>query len=192
MQLREAMQLRWAIASLAIACTSRDAQTEATSSETTSSETTTGTPGLPDGCSADQSPFLQPECLASLRAACNSAASADACADAFEFDGYGVQCAWAKVVTFSDASSCAIASVSGRCEATIVQEGCGDFCADATSFGNVKAIPSALEIIELCGGPLGPWSALDSESDHLSTCGENLSPPQHAFCECATAACAAD
>jgi hypothetical protein len=181
---------RWALALLAIACTSRDMGMR---SDATSSESTTDEPGLPDGCSADQSPFLQEECLANMRASCNAHADADECATAaFELDQYGVQCAWAKVVTFSDAESCTVASVGGRCEATIVQESCGDYCAGEDSFSNVTAIPSELEIIELCNGPLGPWSAVGSDSDYTSTCGENLSPPQHAFCGCAMAACAAD
>lgn len=180
------MQLHWAIALLVIACTSSTTQDE-------SGASTTSEPGLPDGCAADQSPFLQEQCLASLRAACNAEATAEECAATFAFDGYEVQCAWAKVVTFSDATSCTVASVGGRCEATIVQEeSCGDFCGGEALLSNVTAIPSALEIIELCNGPLGPWSAVGSENDYTSTCGENLSPPPHAFCDCATAACAAD
>lgn len=175
---------RWALALLAIACTSSTTEGDTGSSTTA----TTGEPGLPDGCAADQSPFLQEQCLASLRAACNAEASADECAATFAFDGYQVQCAWAKVVTFSDATSCTVASVGGRCEATIVNEGCADVCAGEDGFSNVTAIPSALEIIELCNGPLGPWSAVGSESDHLSTCHPTTSD---GLCACTMAACGA-
>lgn len=55
---------------------------------------------------------------------------------------------------------------------------------------DVAAIPSQLEIVQMCGGPLGSWSAVGAEpGGFVSTCAPNLEPPSHPLCDCATAAC---
>lgn len=158
----------------------------------TGSATTSGA-ALPDACSIDASPFLQPECLDALRLACNAHAAENDCAAAapFAFDdgGFVIGCAWAKVVTFSDATQCTVESVAGRCEARIDSE-CGDYCAGDFMLSDVAAIPAQLEIVQLCGGPLGAWSATDAEPGTVvSTCAPNVEPPSDPLCDCATTAC---
>jgi hypothetical protein len=143
----------------------------------------TGT-DFPAACNPDESPFLSADCLAALRSACRTHEDETACTTqpSFEFDGYGVVCGWANVLTFADATSCIVISEVGRCEAGLVQlGGLGAPC---------TAIPSELEIVELQGGPLGPWAAVDSEpGDYASTCAPNTSPPAAALCDCAPASC---
>lgn len=140
--------------------------------------------GFPTACSPAESPFLSADCLAALRDACNAHIDQSACAGqaAFEFDGYSVSCGWANVTTFVDATSCTIASETGRCEAVIAQE-CLHPC---------TAITSELEILELCDGPLGPWSAVDDDTDDVGACAPNTSPPAPALCDCAPPSCAVD
>lgn len=158
--------------------------------------TSSGVSWPPDECPIDASPFLSPECLAALRSACNEHTGEDACAAeprlAFADDMYIVRCAWAKVVTFSDAAACAVASVAGRCEAS-VDTACRDACAGEPLISNLSAIPSELEIIELCGGPLGPWSAVGSEPGaHVGACAKSVQPPAPPLCDCAAVACSAE
>jgi hypothetical protein len=140
--------------------------------------------GLPAPCSFDESLFEDAACLEALRLECNERATAQDCAAAppFDFEGYGAVCTWANVVTYVDATSCAVQSESARCEAGVVPgDGLVAVC---------HAIPSQLEIIEIWGGPLGAWSAVGSDSDFVSSCGENLSPPEPPLCACAPASCA--
>jgi hypothetical protein len=135
---------------------------------------------FPAACNADESPFVSADCLAALRDVCRAHSDETACTSqaTFEFDGYAVRCGWANVLTFADATSCTIASEAGRCEAMHVAE-CLWPC---------TAIPSELEIVELCDGPLGPWSAVDSEDD-VSSCAPNTTPPAPALCDCAPSSC---
>lgn len=148
-----------------------------------SSDADTGVGGFPSACDPTMSPFLSADCLSALRDACRAHADESGCAGqaTFQFDGYGVRCAWANVLTFADATSCTIASEASRCEATLV------------SLGSVgipcTAFPSELEIVELVDGPLGPWSAVDSEPDDVGGCAPNTSPPAPALCDCAPASC---
>ena len=74
--------------------------------------------GLPDPCDMDESPFLQPDCLAALRLACNQHLSEGPCfaAESSTFDGYSISCAWVDVATFSDATTCELESTVGRCD----------------------------------------------------------------------------
>jgi hypothetical protein len=139
---------------------------------------------LPAGCSFAESPFLSADCLTGLRDTCRAHVDQSACAaqPTFAFDGYDVGCGWANVLTFVDATSCAVASEVGRCEATLaLSDGLEPPC---------KAIPSALEILELVGGPLGPWSAVGAEGQSIGACAPNVDPPAPALCECAPATCA--
>jgi hypothetical protein len=107
----------------------------------------------------------------------------------FDNEGYQIRCLWAKVVKFTDATSCSVESVTGRCEAS-VRTFCGDFCGGNSLVGDIHAIPSQLEIIHLCGGPLGPWSAVGNDnSSYSSPCGTGQAAP--ALCDCATVACEA-
>jgi hypothetical protein len=140
--------------------------------------------GFPAACSPAESPFLSADCLASLREACNAHVDEAACVaqPSFEFDGYSVRCGWANVLTIADATSCTLVSEVGRCEATLVSE-CLSPC---------TAITSALEIVELCDGPLGPWSAVDDDTDDVGGCAPNTQPPAPALCDCAPPTCAVD
>jgi hypothetical protein len=147
---------------------------------------------LPDACSPDESPFLQPDCLDALRQACNEQDEENVCVatEPFDVSGYRIRCAWAKVVAFSDTSACTVDAVVGRCEASI-ETPCGDYCTENELLSNVSAIPSRQEIIRLCGGPIGPWSAVGADSDHTSMCADNVVPPADPLCQCAEVACAA-
>ncbi len=148
-----------------------------------SSDADTGVGGFPSACDPTMSPFLSADCLTDLRSACNAHVDESACAGqaAFEFDGYTVRCGWANVLTFADATSCTIASEVGRCEAVL--DSLDGLDAPCTAF------PSELEIVVLGDGPLGPWSAVDSEADDVGTCAPNISPPAPALCDCAPASC---
>jgi hypothetical protein len=141
-------------------------------------------PGDANGaCAHDESPFLQTDCLAELRLACNEHDAEESClgADSRSFEsGHDISCAWVEVATFSDETTCALDSTVGRCEAVVGLLGCLDTC---------NAIPSEGEIFDLCGGPIGPWSAIDSEDDHVATCSSNVQLPAPALCECAPMVC---
>jgi hypothetical protein len=166
----------------ALACTTEpDPATDDTAGSSGAADTGTD---FPAGCTPDESPFLSADCLAALRSACLAHPDEDACTaqPSFEFDGYSVRCGWANVLTFADATACTVASEAGRCEATM--ENLGGLDAPCT------AIPSELEIIELEGGPLGPWSAVDAEpGEYAGTCAPNTTPPAPALCDCAPATC---
>lgn len=166
--------------------------------EATGSTATSGASGgntwLPDTCSADQSPFLQESCLDSLRMSCNTHAEENECMATpvlfFDEGGYGIRCLWARVVKFSDASSCTVESVTGRCEASVNGE-CEDFCSGDFLLSDMSAISSQSELIQVCGGPLGTWSAVGAEQGYISTCGPNIQPPPPPLCDCGDAACGA-
>jgi hypothetical protein len=178
--------LRWAVCLVLVACTSDDGET--------GGDTGAEVSWPPGACALDESPFVQSECLDALRLACNAHAEESACAGAqplsFDTGGYSIECGWAKVVAFVDEAACTVETVSGRCEARIDTE-CGDFCGGDDMLSDVAAIPSQGEIVQLCGGPLGPWSAVGAANDDLSTCADNVTPPSDALCECAEAACTA-
>ena len=152
---------------------------------------------LPEACSLDRSPFLQPQCLDALRLACNEHSAENVCTASpvlpFASGGYEIRCAWAKVVTFSDADSCTVESVDGRCEASI--EGLlpcgGDPCTEDSLMSSVSAVPSESEIIQLCGGPLGSWNAVGSTESYASVCEDGIEPPPPSLCDCTEAACQA-
>jgi len=158
--------------------------------------TSGGTSWFPGECPVDESPFLSADCLEALRSACGEHDVEGACAGeqplSFLDDQYIVRCSWAKVVKFSDAAACTVASVTGRCEAS-VDTACSDACAGDFLNSSLTAIPSELEIIEMCGGPLGPWSAVGSEPGaYLGTCAPTVKPPAPPLCDCASVACAAE
>jgi hypothetical protein len=138
---------------------------------------------FPASCSADASPFLQPECLGALREACLGIASESACAGApqFQFDGYAIECRWVGVTSFVDVATCTVESESFRCEAGLPPgDGPQILC---------HAIQSELEIVEMLDGPIGPWSAVGSDDDDVRSCGEGLVPPEPPLCACAPAEC---
>lgn len=149
----------------------------------------------PDACSLIRSPFLQPECLGAMRLACDLHGEENVCTavPGLSFDGgaYEVRCLWAKVVSFSDVDTCAVEAVVGRCEASLDGLPCGDLCAGESQVSNVSAIPSESEIVQLCGGPLGSWTAVGSTEMYGFTCGDNLDPPPPPLCDCVEAACEA-
>jgi hypothetical protein len=152
----------------------------------TGSDSTGGTDVWPpETCALAASPFLDADCLDALRVACNAHAAETQCTAAeplsFDSGGYSIRCAWAEVITFTDAASCAGATISERCEAILEQF-------DGVSF-ECTAIPSALEIVVLSGGPLGPWSAVESDDDDVGPCAPNVQPPAPALCDCAPASC---
>jgi hypothetical protein len=152
-----------------------------------------GAGGLPPACSADESPFLQEECLGQMREACNAQLDEHGCwaSAPFAFYGYTVRCAWAKVVSF-DGEQCSSPIVSGRCEAAL-DSNCGSYCAGSTMFSDMAAIPATGELIQMCGGPLGTWTALDNSEQHSFDCGvENLSSEVRPICDCADVACNAE
>jgi len=168
----------------------------ATDAATGGADVSDGDSWLPDECQIEQSPFLSPDCLGALRGACGGHGDESACAAepmlSFDNDGYIIRCVWAKVVRFSDASLCTVASVGGRCEAS-VQNACGDACAGNFLVSNLSAIPDELELIEMCGGPLGPWAAVGSEpGSYLSVCEPGLVPAPDPLCDCAQVACNSD
>jgi len=141
---------------------------------------------LPDACSAEESPFTQPECLTAIREACNAQQDEASCngTDPLPFSGYGVTCGWAEVVTFSDLEMCNVESVEGRCEANLCQDGPGPGGPCEAS-----AIPSESAFIQLCGGPLGSWDAVGSEEQSpLEACEDGTEP---AICGCFEKACSA-
>lgn len=152
-------------------------------------------PWPPDTCSLETSPFLQAECLDAMRLACNQRSEENDCTSApglsFDGGGYEVRCSWARVVRFSDADTCTVQTVEGRCEASLEGLPCGDLCAGESLVGNISALPSESELVQLCGGPLGAWSAVDSPQMHAFGCGENLEPPAPPLCDCVDVACEA-
>jgi len=168
----------------AIGCGSSGEGSDGGSTEGTTADgdSTGGDMWPPAACDLDASPFLDAECLDALRLGCNQQMAEGSCtgfAPAL-FDGYTIRCGWVEVFTFSDATTCALASTTSRCEAYIDQE-CPADC---------SAIPSEGEILELCGGPIGPWSAVDSEqAGYVGTCAPNVQPPAPALCDCAPASC---
>ena len=152
----------------------------------TQAETETEEGWLPDACDAGQTPFTQPECLTAIREACNAQQDEASCngTDPLPFSGFPVTCGWAEVVTFSDLATCSVESVEGRCEANLCQDGLG-------SGGpcEASAIPSESAFIQLCGGPLGSWAAIDSEEQSpLEACEDGAGP---AICGCFEQACEA-
>lgn len=163
-----------------------DSSSGSESSDGSVDGSTGGDTWLPAACELDSSPFVDSECLGGLRLACNGFATEEACAAAaplaFDDGGYAVRCGWASVIAYDEASTCAVASMTSRCEAYIDQE----------CFASCTAITSELEIIDLCGGPLGPWSAVDIEDDGVGTCAPNTQPPAPALCDCAPATCAVE
>jgi hypothetical protein len=167
----------------ALACTAKnDPATDDVAGSGDAASTGAESP-LPAACSFDESPFLRADCLTSLRDACLAHTDQTTCVaqPTFAFDGYDVDCGWANVLTFADETSCTMTSEVGRCEATIVLwDGLAAPC---------NAIPSELEIIEIYGGPLGPWSAVDAEGGYIGSCAPNVQPPAPALCDCAPATC---
>jgi hypothetical protein len=167
-----------------------DSSATGSGSGTTSDDTGTSSGGgeswPPAACDLDRSPFLDAECLAALRRACNEHTAETPCAGAeslaFDDGGYSIHCEWVEVIAFSDAATCAVESTTSRCEAQ--NESLGG------CLSNCSAIPSELEIIVMCDGPLGPWAAVDSEEDDdFGGCAPNTQPPAPALCDCAPAAC---
>lgn len=152
---------------------------------------------VPADCSAEESPFLRGVCLDALRDRCreNEAESSCAAADPLKFDnnGYVIRCRWAKVVTFteSDGVSCEVTGTEGRCEAT-VDTVCSDGCAGDYFQTNLRASPMQREIVQVCGGPLGAWSAVGAEPGEYFACAPNTLPPPPALCDCAPIACEAN
>lgn len=158
--------------------------------------TTDGAAWPPDECPLDQSPFLRADCLGALQSACRELTDETACAAEpslrFIDDQYVIRCVWAKVVTFSDATACTVAAVMGRCEAS-VDTACSDACAGEPLISDLQAIPSELEIVKMCGGPIGPWAAVGSEPGaYVGACAGNVTPPAPPLCDCAAVACAAE
>jgi hypothetical protein len=166
---------------LGCTATVEDDDERGTSGESGSPTTGTDDTWPPQACDLDVSPFLDAECLGALRLGCNAHGTEGACtgAEAAGFDGYTIRCGWAQVVTFSDATTCDVASTSFRCEAYIDQE----------CFAVCSAITSQLEIVQLCGGPIGPGNAVDSDDDVVGTCAPNTQPAAPALCDCAPASC---
>ncbi len=180
--------------SLAVFGCTADSEGDAGNSGTEDSDSSTGEdPWPPDACTLETTPFLQVECLDAMRLACNQHSEEDDCTSApglaFARGGYQVGCSWARVVRFSDADTCTVQSVEGRCEASLEGLPCGDLCAGNSMLSNISAFPSESELVDLCGGPLGSWSAVGSTQMHAFTCGENIEPPAPELCDCVDAVC---
>jgi hypothetical protein len=147
----------------------------------------------PQECSLEISPFLQVECLAAMRSACNAIEEEGDCTltpfASFSNGGFEVRCEWAKVVKFSDVATCSVEGVLGRCEPTLNEMACVDSCLGEALVGSISAFPSDLELVQLCGGPLGSWSAVGSTEMYGFSCGDNLVPPEPAICQCIDEAC---
>jgi len=129
------------------------------------------------------------ECLAALRSACNSHLTENECSatDPVVFAAqYTVSCAWAEVVALADVPSCEVVSRHGRCEARLELDMCGDSCAGEIMYGDIHVMPAARELIRMCNGPLGAWSAVGSESDEIAEC---LPGTELAICACLDAVC---
>jgi hypothetical protein len=201
------MNPKWTVLALLLAaCTPADSGTD---DETAGDDdTTTGsTDVLPPECSDLGSPFLEEDCLGALQSACRAYAAENECTGQAPFvfgDGaYVVHCGWAKLVTFSDAETCTVESVAGRCEAGLEDtlSGCGDPCVGEPDINHaLSAIPSELVLLEMActpggnrlDGPLSPTSAVDSElENYTGTCAPNIEPPAPALCDCAPVACEA-
>ena len=171
----------WLVLAVALACTDRDFASDDESGSSGAAEADSDSP-FPTACNPGESPFLSEDCFAALRDACLAHDVETACAaqPSFEFDGYDVRCGWANVLTFADDTSCAVTSELRRCEATMaLWDGSATPC---------TAIPVELEIIEVGGGLVGPWSAIDSEPDDVFPCAPNIQPPAP-LCDCAPARC---
>lgn len=166
----------------------------------------TGTTGgwPPAECNGLSSPFLDESCLGALRATCLAHTSEQSClADGPArigglpedptIGGYNIYCGWAPVVTFSTGGRCQVESVKWRCEARLDQLlACRDPCIDPPELYYAwNAIPSDRELMKICGGPLGEWSAVGAEPGHVGTCMDNVAPPAPELCDCTTSACEA-
>jgi len=184
-----------ALALVAVGCTARSECDAGEACIEDSDDTSDETPWPPEACALETSPFLQPECLDAMRLACNQHSEETDCTSAaglsFAGGGYEVACSWAKVVRFSDPDTCTVQTVEGRCEARVAGMPCGDLCTGDSLTSNTSAFPSDSELVQLCGGPLGEWSAVGSTQMHASSCGENLEPPQPPLCDCVDVACEA-
>lgn len=153
----------------------------------------------PGACDPGVSPWQSSACLEGLSERCRGHDAQEDClaSGALTFGvGYTVACDWAKVVAFSDEASCTVASVRGRCEAVLVEGlsgACSDGCSDESLISSLSAFPSRGEIVDLCGGPLGGWSAIDADAGgEGGVCAANVSPPAPALCDCVAVACAAE
>lgn len=153
----------------------------------------------PGACDPGVSPWQSGACLDGLSERCRAHDAQEDCAAAGPLTfgvGYTVACGWAKVVAFSEEASCTVASVHGRCEAILVEGlsgACSDGCTGEALISSLSAFPSRGEIVDLCGGPLGGWSAIDADADgEGGMCAPNVSPPPPALCDCVAAACAAE
>lgn len=185
--------------------TEASSTTEDLTGSTSSGSSSSGSPpGAPPECDGLESPFTSAECLTGLRDLCRAATSEADCGgtEPIIFDGgYVIACGWAKVVAFSDADACTIASVTDRCEAGIEQQiGCADKCTDTPDlYASLKAIIADAELIEMpCSpaglvldGPLGPSSAVGAPPGETGTCAPDITPPAPEICMCADEACAA-
>lgn len=150
------------------------------------------------------SPFLNETCLAQMRDVCRSHGTESACLDQGragigyleELGQYGfyVFCGWVPVVTFTDSSGCVVESTTHRCEAHLERDllACNDPCEAAPELHWAwKSIASELELIKICGIPLGPWATSGSSTQYVSTCIAGGTPTPPELCNCTQAACAA-
>ncbi len=174
------------------ASSGNDGGTDDSGVATSSVDTEASNDGLPNACSAENSPFLQQECLNAIRVACSALLAENTCLaePPFVFDGYVARCAWAKVVSFSDVLSCEVSSTVGRCEASI-DTVCGNYCEGEAFGSNVAAIVSEGALIQMCNGPVGPWTALENPDVYGVPCGQADEAPGAVaqLCDCFDRVC---
>lgn len=198
-------RLVWALGGLLIAACSLAC--DSGESPSSSSSSGSGSMELPAAC-VYANPFAAELCGAALRTLCNSFTNERECSaqEPFSFnDGdYVFACGWAKVITFSDAESCTVGAVAGRCEAGFIAgPPCGDPCDGQPPdlYTGFVAIERESELVEMpCGlggsalsGPVGEWISLEYQRERevpIHPCGADLPPPPR-LCECAQAACEA-
>lgn len=182
--------------------TSGDTTDSTTGSATgTGSTDTAGDPITPAACLGGATPFTSEDCGRALKETCRAFDSEEAChaGGKFDIDEHVITCAWAKVVSFSDAEACTVDTATWRCEATSYDFiGCNDQCDTASQSPNDRLTASlgAPELYELpcervTHGPIGEWTAasyIDQNGRQYMSCGA-MEPP--GLCNCTPEACEA-
>src|SRR5688500_13445823 len=82
-------------------------------------EQTSAWPPIPEQCLELQTAYWEEDCLEALHVACRSRTTEQDCAAQGKamVGDYEMSCTWVPVVTYDSTGSCAVESVSYRCEA---------------------------------------------------------------------------
>lgn len=189
----------WATMLACAACHASGHDTDSDTGDATDSNDT-GAGHVPEACDGT-TPFESAACGAALRVLCNTHRTEAECTNQAAFIlGSTYLCGWAKVVKFTDDSTCTVASVTARCEAGGIT---GDLpCLDPCDglpqsiHKGLSVIASERELIQMpcapggyrLSGPVGEWTETTVDEYHVHSCGADLPPPPP-LCDCTPVAC---